>query len=158
ENEAVTEEYRKLIESERQTNISKQFYFSATVERDPGAKLHALIYVDIKYPKVKPIYILTFSLDNMETCSSFNNTLIHVERVLNADFAAYVTVDDPNNILGAQMAFLVSRFDIFLESSSAASNSGQFTREHLFSRPYRGRDHQLPLYYQKNMNAFTFLS
>ncbi|KAK6102605.1 Fms-interacting family protein [Brugia pahangi] len=157
ENEAVTKEYRKLIESERQTNISKQFYFSATVERDPGAKLHALIFVDIKYPKVKPIYILTFSLDNTEV-SSFNNTLIHVERVLNADFATYVTCDDPNNILGAQIAFLVSRFDILLESISAASNSGQFAREHLFSRPYRGRDHQLPLYYQKNMNAFTFRS
>ncbi|VDN88837.1 unnamed protein product [Brugia pahangi] len=82
----------------------------------------------------------------------------HVERVLNADFATYVTCDDPNNILGAQIAFLVSRFDILLESISAASNSGQFAREHLFSRPYRGRDHQLPLYYQKNMNAFTFRS
>ncbi|MCP9257625.1 Merlin [Dirofilaria immitis] len=137
EYEALTEEYRNLIEFERKTNIDKQFYFSATVERDPGAKLHALIYVDIKYPKIKPIYILSFTLDDTEVPSSFNNDLIQVERVLNAEFAAYVTFDDPNSILEAQMAFLVSRFDILLESNSAASGSGQFTREHLFSRPYR---------------------
>ncbi|KAL4003686.1 Fms-interacting family protein [Acanthocheilonema viteae] len=153
---AVTEEYRMLIEFERGTNTNKQFYFSAMIERDPGAKLHALIFVDIKYPKVKPIYILSFTLDNTDVSSSFNSSLIHLERVLNADFTTYVTCDDPNAILEAQMAFLVSRFDILLESGSAANGCGQFTREHLFSRPYRGRDHQLPLYYQKNMNTFTF--
>ncbi|CAG9532286.1 unnamed protein product [Cercopithifilaria johnstoni] len=158
EYEAVTEEYQKLIEFERGTNINKQFYFSATVERDPGAKLHALIFVDVKYPKVKPIFILSFTLDNADTSSSFNSSLIHVERILNADFTTYVTCDDPNSILEAQIAFLISRFDILLECGSAANSSGQFNREHLFSRPYRGRDHQLPLYYQKNMNAFTFRS
>uniref|UniRef100_A0A915PRQ5 THO complex subunit 5 n=1 Tax=Setaria digitata TaxID=48799 RepID=A0A915PRQ5_9BILA len=156
EYEALTEDYRKLIEFERRTNIDKQFYFCATIERNPGARLHALIFVDIKYPKIKPIYILTFTLDNTKVSSSFNNNLNHLERVLNVDFTAYVTCEDPNSILEAQMAFLVSRFDILLESNSAVNSSAQFTREHLFSRPYRGRDHQLPLYYQKNMNAFTF--
>lgn len=60
-----------------------------------------------------------------------------MERILNADFMTYVTCDDPDNILEAQIAFLVSRFDILLESGSVANNSGQFIREHLFSRPYR---------------------
>lgn len=34
-----------MIEFERRTNTDKQFYFSATIERDPGAKLYALIFV-----------------------------------------------------------------------------------------------------------------
>ncbi|VDK72376.1 unnamed protein product [Litomosoides sigmodontis] len=158
EYEAVTEEYRKLIEFERGTNINKQFYFSATVERDPGAKLHVLIFIDIKYPRVKPIFILSLTMANTDVSSLFSSSLLHIERILNVDFTSYVTCDDPDNILEAQMAFLVSRFDILLESGSAANSSEQFSRGHLFSRPYRGRDHQLPLYYQKNMNAFTFLS
>ncbi|VDN02034.1 unnamed protein product [Thelazia callipaeda] len=150
ENEAVTNDYRKLIESEGGMNTTKHFYFSATVERNPDAKLHALIFVHVRYPNVKPIYILSCSLD-------FSSELTQLERVLNADFSTFVSCNNLNYILEFQMAFLVSRFDVFLESSSNATNGSQFTREHLLVHPYRGRDHQLPLYYKKDMNAFTFV-
>lgn len=60
-----------------------------------------------------------------------------MERALNLEFLTYTKCEDLNDLMEAQMAFLVSRFDILLEAICAVSGSEQFSRSHLFVRSHR---------------------
>ncbi|VDK42401.1 unnamed protein product [Anisakis simplex] len=157
-NPIVTNDYREMIESDRNnSDANNHFYFAAEVERSP-AKLTALITISVGYPlSDSPLFILSLSIDNKHKYSSKSSLLIkNLEYAINVLLVKRKEAKKRDSLLTSQMAFLVSRLDVLLEVHSQLTDTFTFSRDHLFSRSSRGRDQQPPLNYDPSLNAFTF--
>ncbi|VDD90117.1 unnamed protein product [Enterobius vermicularis] len=134
--EAVTEDYKKLLTAESSSSFDNHFFFSATIERN-SAVLTALIYIPTCYPKYrKPVYILFALVDGAlltaKNCSALKDIEANINLMQYSNFECKQELE-----LYAQMGFLISRFDCFLE--------------------IQGRDRQIPLAFDNTADAFTFL-
>jgi len=138
-------------------SVDEEGWFCNVIVERGSAKLEVLIYIHVDYPNTAPLFCFLLNWNgvvySIEKCSD----LWHLSRAVNVDCIRHLPKSAANYTLCAQLQFLISRLDVLLEiRSSERSGDKEFPMEHLFQSLRKGRDRQLPFWFNENRNCYTF--
>lgn len=79
-----------------------------------------------------------------------------LEEAVNVHCPEAIETKHRAHTISIQLQYLLSRFDVMLETDCARMGNRDYGRDHLFIRASRGHDRQLPLSFNNTLNSFSF--